>query len=47
MTTEETIRLNELKAAVQNCPEGCTVEVLGLPVLEEFLALLIKEEKDI
>ncbi|MFT5890170.1 MAG: hypothetical protein ACI9Y7_000259 [Dokdonia sp.] len=47
MTTEETTRLNELKATLQNCPEGCAVEVLGLPTLEEFLALLIKEEENI
>jgi hypothetical protein len=47
MTTEETTRLNELKATVQSCPEGCALEVLGWPVLEDFLALLIKEEKNI
>ncbi len=45
MTQEEIIRLNELKATLQSCPEGCAIEVLGVPVLEEFLALLIKEEK--
>lgn len=44
MTTEETARLQELKATIQGCPEGCTIEILGVPVLEEFLALLIKEE---
>ena len=44
MTTEEIARLQELKARIQGCPEGCTMEVLGLPLLEEFLVLLIKEE---
>lgn len=44
MTTEEIARLQEIKATIQGCPAGCAIEVLGLPILEEFLALLIKEE---
>ncbi len=47
MTTEEITRLSELKTAVQTCPEGCAMQVLGVPMLEEFLALLIKEEESV
>lgn len=45
MTTEEITRLNELKETIQNCPEGCAMSVVGLPALEEFLALLVKEKE--
>lgn len=45
MTIEETTRLKELKETIQNCPEGCAMNVVGLPALEEFLALLVKEKE--
>jgi hypothetical protein len=44
MTTEEITRLEELKTATQNCPDGCAIPILGMPALEEFIALLIKEQ---
>lgn len=43
MTENERTRLEELKEMVWNCPEGCAIPLLGLPILEEFLALLMKE----
>ena len=45
MTTEEITRLNELKATMHICPEGCALQVMGMPMLEEFLDLLIKKEE--
>ena len=44
MTTIEKTRLEELKNSVQDCPQGCMMQVLGMSVMEEFLELLIKEE---
>ncbi|MEP0263792.1 hypothetical protein [Dokdonia sp.] len=46
MTTEEITRLEELKIAIQICPDGCAIPILGIPVLEEFIALLIKEKEE-
>jgi len=46
MTTEEITRLEEIKAAIHNCPDGCAIKVLGLSMLEEFLALSIKEKEN-
>jgi len=46
MTPEEITRLQEIKGAIHNCPDGCAIQVLGLPMLEEFLTLLIKEKEN-
>ncbi|GGG28931.1 hypothetical protein GCM10011344_32220 [Dokdonia pacifica] len=45
MTPEEITRLQELKTAIHNCPEGFAMQLLGMPVLEEFLALSVKEKE--
>lgn len=47
MKENERTRLEELKEMVWNCPEGCIISLLGLPILEEFLGLLVKEEKSV
>ncbi|WP_299767976.1 hypothetical protein [uncultured Dokdonia sp.] len=44
MTPEEITRLQEIKTAIHSCPDGCAIQVLGVPMLEEFLTLSIKEK---
>ena len=46
MTTEEITRLNELKGTLATCPDGSAMHVMGTAMLEEFLALLIKEKEN-